>query len=134
MSNTQTLAEHFEEVEPEAPFPRRYPFRAYPDAMHVPATWRDVYGDPVEPQVALIEAIASFLDDDAPTCPKIPQGYGTNTDKREAEMLKREETQRRNETNRAYVLRHSCPKIPQGYGTDPGDCACGNCPEVKGGI
>ena len=55
----------------------------------------------------------------------------SNTDKREAEMLKREETQRRNETNRAYVLRHSCPKIPQGYGTDPGDCACGNCPEAR---
>ena len=27
-----------------------------------------------------------------------------------------------------------CPKIPQGYGVDPGDCACGNCPEAKGGI
>ena len=55
----------------------------------------------------------------------------STTDKREAEMLKREETQRRNETNRAYVLRHSCPKIPQGYSTDPGDCACGNCPEAR---
>ena len=32
------------------------------------------------------------------------------------------------------VSRHACPKIPQGYGVDPGDCACGNCPEAKGGI
>ena len=26
---------------------------------------------------------------------------------------------------------HACPKIPQGYGADPGDCACGNCPEAR---
>ena len=26
---------------------------------------------------------------------------------------------------------HACPKIPQGYGVDPGDCACGNCPEAR---
>jgi len=25
----------------------------------------------------------------------------------------------------------TCPKIPQGYGVDPGDCACGNCPEAR---
>ena len=33
----------------------------------------------------------------------------------------------------ADVLRQmgACPKIPQGYGVDPGDCACGNCPEAR---
>jgi hypothetical protein len=26
-----------------------------------------------------------------------------------------------------------CPKIEAGYGTNPGDCACGACPEARGG-
>ena len=40
-----------------------------------------------------------------------------------------------NEAFEAYVHASDdapiCPKIPQGYGVDPGDCACGNCPEAR---
>ena len=58
MSSTQTLSEHFAAIEPEMPYVSLWPYR---DAWHVPASHRDVYGKPVEPQAALIDALASFL-------------------------------------------------------------------------
>ena len=47
----------------------------------------------------------------------------------------REAERQANEAFEAYVHASDdapiCPKIPQGYGADPGDCACGNCPEAR---
>ena len=47
----------------------------------------------------------------------------------------REAERQANEAFEAYVHASDdapiCPKIPQGYGVDPGDCACGNCPEAR---